>query len=271
MNKLKQSGVTLIEILLVLAISASIIFIGLRQYQAFQLDTNIQSLKFNIDTIFKGLAAYYNANCYGTTNPNTGALTPGSLHPNSNPSSPFPVDINTQLFPRYLPQAFPLSPLVDQTGPGSGQFIGYVAQFNRQPDQTRLICMNPPSCTSNNSMGTIVTWTMQVAVLIKDSANIQQYKNLLAADCVSDKSGSIVQPCSVSASGNYLVFERLPSYSASNVNNESAFWSTNPTLPQFKQMYTTYPITYLLQDNPSGRVPGPGASGKQSQYFLCGS
>lgn len=270
MNKLKQTGVTLLEILLVLVISAAIIFIGLRQYQAFKLDSDLQTLRFNIDTIFRGLAAYYSANCYGTTSPSSGVLSPGSLNPVSSPALPLPVDVNTQLFPRFI-QAFPLNPLVDQTGPGSGSFKGYVAQFNRQPDQTRLVCMNPPACSSYNSIGTIANWTMQVAVLIADTDNLQQYKNLLAADCVSTKSGATVQPCSVGASGNYLVFERLPSYPASNANNESPYWSTNPTLQQFRQMYTTYPINYLLQDNPSGRIPGPGASGKQSQYFLCGS
>ena len=75
------------------------------------------------------------------------------------------------------------------------------------------------------------------------------------------KSGStLVTPCESSskpATGSYLVFERLPSYASPKAS--STFWPSNPQLMQFKQMYTTSPVTTLL------------SGGNTTQYYTCGS
>lgn len=233
-------GATLLEMLLVTAIGVSLLVVGMRQYQTFKLDVDIQQLQSNVNVLFQAMARYYTAQCYG-----------GALDPNYSPtpSNPFPISISALTTAGYLMENLPVSPLAST----------YVLQFN-QSTTTRMQNLSP---SGSMGMGTIVIWRAQVAVQLNNTANTAAYKNYLGADCVSSPLGSIVTPCASALGGTYLVWERLPSFASPN--SQSDLWLSNPMLQQFNQMYTTYPMGYLLNTTPEGQTP----SGQQ--YYLCGS
>ena len=56
-------GFTLLELVLVLLIAASIIFLGVERYQTYQRNKDIQALQQNINLIFQALNNYYHSNC----------------------------------------------------------------------------------------------------------------------------------------------------------------------------------------------------------------
>lgn len=283
-TKKRYTGITLIETLLVLAIGSMILIMGMRQYQVYQLDSQIRQIKYNVDTIFQAMAFFYRANCLGPTDAYSGViLMPGKLNPSS-PSykDPFPINLQTDLvnggfLSTTLPTIVALSPLVDSTGKDTN---GYAVQFNRYT-QDRFICTigvaaaspNDVSCSNKVKIGTIVLWKAQVAVLMQDPAKAATYRTLLGGDCLSSYTGGGVAKCSAGAAGNYVVFERLPSFSSAAL--QTGYGLTNPTIQQFNQMYTTYPINSLLRVDPStgqpGRVPAAGGAGTEPQYFLCNS
>jgi Tfp pilus assembly protein PilE len=265
-NKKQMLGVSLIEVILALLIGISLLLISIRQYQSFKLDQDIRQLQYNVDTIFQAMNRYYQANCFGTTHPSTGVVTSGTLNPALNPANPFLINITTDLANTgFLTNRIPRSLIVNTAGPATNQYNGYVAQFN-QSTQSKMLCISS-GCASQTNVGTIVTWRAQVAVLLQKPPQAQQYKNALTADCLSNLgAGGTVIPCTpVSISGNYLVWERLPSFASPNSESES--WVLNPTVNQFTQMYTTYPGTYLL--NTQGQITAQPTN--PSQNYLCGS
>ena len=257
-NYRNSKGLSLLEMILVIGIMASILLLSIRQYQSYRLDSDMRQLEYNVDALFQAMGKYYRANCYGTTVPGAdpaGTLQPGALHPNNNPSDPFPINIQTDLRDNgFLTENYPISPLLDETGPGNG----YVVQFNRHT-QPRTLCIDPPICSSTRTIGTIVFWTAQVAVLLRDPTLAQDYLQVLRGHCLSSFAGGTVTPCP--GVGDYIVWERMPSFASPA--STSSYWSMNPILDRFNQLYTTYPITYLLDT--AGQTPsGP-------QYYLCGS
>lgn len=257
--KKRQSGLSLVEALLVLIIATSILFFSLRQYEVFRRDADIQQVKANVDVLFVAMAEFYKANCYGQVDPTTGAVTAGRLNP-AHASNPLPgpvhIDINADLIAGgYLTDdvPFPLSPIVDNSADPTDKFSGYIVQFN-SAQATR---------TMNGTIGTVVTWKPQIAVRIKDTTLTSQYLNLLNGNCLSSLSGNTVTPCPTagSSTGTYVVWERMPSLVSSKAN--STLWPLRAVLNQFTQMYTTHSTTYLLTR--SGLTPA-----NQTQYYLCG-
>lgn len=264
-----SKGVTLLEALLVLAIGAAILLLGIRQYQVYRVDADIQQLRANVDYIFQSMAAFYQANCSLRYNPNNNNFTPYRLNPGANPTNPFPLNITEDLIDAgFLTATLPISPLVDTSGPGTD---GYVAQLNGLvTGQNRLVCVtgssanntiSPPQCTATRPIGVKVVWMLQVAVQILDKDNAEQYKNLLGADCLSSVSGNVIAPCTANSTGDYAVWQRAPSFATTNYTREG--WLANPLVSQFTQMYTTYPSGYLIQSG--GRMPN-----NNTQYFFCG-
>lgn len=275
-------GVTLLEVLLVLAVISSIIILSIRQYQIYRLDADVHQVRFNIDQLTNAAAGYYQANC----------TNGGTLDPDSSPTSPYVINVTSDLINKgFLPaNALGYSPLIDNASP----LGAYQVQFNKYTTP-RQVCVRgtnatgiTPSagCTSALQIGTLVIWKIQVAVLLNDSTLAQQYQNLFLADCVSTKSATGIVSCSQSASfsalcqfyrnippndplyaiynslannmgcptsgssasyNNYVVWERLPSFATPDT--QSPFWQTNPLVQQFTQMYSTYPITYLTGAN----------------------
>ena len=324
--KKRYKGVTLFEVLLVLAIAASIIIMSIKQYQSYRFDADIQAVRYNVDTIFEAMAQYYKVNCYGSIDPAHanqdpyGQIIPGGLNPDNsqigtNPTSipSVPIDIqqtlagkgfwpisiaqtttptppNPPVPPTTQPPLIPPNPLVDTTGPG---YQGYVAQFNPYVEN-RMICTVPSStpvvnpldssqCSGASVMATVLLWKIQVAILLGDpNAATDQtlatsYLNLFGGDCLStyDATTKTVMPCaqmlkSSAGSGpipvtgaNYVVWERLPSLASPH--SQSGYSSSNATVKQFNQMYTTYPILLLIAPGNNGNIPNG-----TPQYLYCG-
>lgn len=277
--KKRNAGVTLLELSLVLAIAGSITLFAIRSYQVFRLDEDVHQLQFNVDTIFNAMAQYYEVNCRGTIDA-TGKQVPGALNPDNNPPTPyFPIDISNDLRNgpggAYLTINYPVDALVDTKGPGT---MGYIAQFNYFT-QNKLVCTETngtpvlsgydTNCKTTGQMATIVEWQAQVAVKLKDAQTANTFLKLLGATCVSDvAAGQTVTPCNQNPkAGSYVVWEREP---MSSPETTSGFETFTPYLEQFKQMYTTYPILYLLNQNPQGTIT-PFNGVEQKQYLLCGS
>lgn len=268
----KQLGVTIFEMLLVIAIAASIILFSLNQYLFFQRDANVQQVQYNVNTLFKAMAMYYKAECYGRYSV-SGAppLIPGKLNPGSSPGDPFKINITTDLVNGgFLTDSIPINPLIDDAGANTN---GYVAQFNLYTS-SRTICAGgttasnayPPSCLNSTAVnvGTIYIWKPQVAVKLKNAATASQYLSLLGGDCLSTESGGVVAKCnSYPGTGDYVVWERLPSFaSISSLDSQSDFWVMNPIGQQFNDMYRSYSNVYLTGST--------GTTPSGSQYYLCG-
>jgi Tfp pilus assembly protein PilE len=271
----KQQGLGLTELFMVIIVGAGILLLSIRQYQSYRADADIYTIKSNVDMLFQGLSRYYQVNCYGSTNPTatTNPVTPGKLNPASTPPNQQPIDIITDLVtPGLLTSEtlanFTRSPIVDDSAGPTNTYSGYVLQFNQElPSASRLACTAgtnaigdpfPPQCTATQPVGTIQSWSAQVAVLLKDTAYAQQYLGLLGGDCLSSLAGTIVLPCSANSPGPYVVWMRQPSYASTNAVSD--YWTTNPTVKQFNQMYTTAPLTTLTDQSLTS-----------TQHYMCGN
>ncbi len=268
-NKTQQRGLSLPELLLVIVIGMSISYMSIRQYRIWRNDADASAVRENIDTIMQAMAKYYRQNCYGSTNPTTAAVTPGTLNPNyvPTPTNTVPINIITELKGNHLlPNALAFNPLLNQTA--GNPLTGYVAQFNLYPSHERRICTQgtnafsagSASCTASAAIGTVVNYTIQVAILLKDTAHAQTYLHQLQGDCLSNLAGNIVTPCNAPdhSAGPYVVWERQPSLVSSRDN--STYWSSLPNVNQFTQMYTTSNILVLTD----------GLATSQQSY-LCGN
>ncbi len=80
----RQSGFSLIELALVLAIAAVIILIGINRYQQYRFNADIEVVKQNINLLFNALNTYYRQNCNKDTpfNVDMASLKSKNLLPN---------------------------------------------------------------------------------------------------------------------------------------------------------------------------------------------
>lgn len=219
MNKTNQSGLTLLEVLLVLVLITTIVLFSLRQYEIFKLDAEVKQVRANVDNLLQAGANYYQANCNHNLDSNQTIL---------------PISVNTLQDQDFLTAILAPSPLIDDKT--------YVVQLNKvKDDPNRMMNLTP---TTQVPVGKIIIWRIQVAAKLKDEKQAETYKNLLGADCLSNANGGSVTPCESAVSqGNYAVWERLPSFASAEA--QSDYWVSNPLLKQFNQMYTTYPILSL--------------------------
>lgn len=271
-----SKGLTLLEVMLVLAIASVILILGMSQYQSLQIDQNIKQANYNVDYLFQGLRNYYYANCRGQYNPSSSSYAQytnysnGTLNPSQSPPSPFPVSITSSTgllglgFISKWPQIS--SSIIDSTNSNA-----YVVQFNliQQSSKTTSGCWNIVpgglACTTITSETPVRLWTAQVAAKILPAkvSNALAYKAMLLADCVSSLSGSTVTPCATSTGGGgsnntYLVWTRLP-FNASSSKNASLLAPSMAVLKEFTAQYTNDPMYE------SGSTANAAA-----QYYLCG-
>jgi hypothetical protein len=237
------------------------------------LNADARQVRHNVDLAFQAMANYYQAECgYKTPPANTTPATPGLLNPTnpiSPPSNPYVVDMTQLHDGGFLPEEFPLSPIVDNSNgatldPQEG-YGGFVVQFNRAetPSKREIKLSAPlPGGPTTADLGSIIHWRIQVAVLLRNTRDPAIFKELMAADCVShldqNATGSetvvpcekrcTTPPCPVEPEDKYVVWERLPSF------------ATPDSMTTFNQMYTTYPILNLTNGTKS-----------QQQNYLCGS
>jgi type II secretory pathway pseudopilin PulG len=275
-SKKTEVGITLIEIMLVLVIAASLLYMGMQQYYSYKRDADVYQVRANVNAIFHGAAKFYRAQCYGSIDPNTRKLISGTgllnLSATPPPTNPYILNIATDLIATgYLPpNTIVLSPLVDS----SVGTDGYVVQFNEytQPVnacQTGTGAWGPTpamGCTTNARVGTLVIWKTQIAVQLQDATTAAQYLALLDGDCLSSLESSTtgttaVTPCANNpVPGNFVVWERLPSASNITLESISPTWISVPTAQRFTSMYQTADTTYLMSVSHSPEV----------QYFYCG-
>jgi len=266
----KFRGVTLLEMLLVLTIGITFLVMGFRLYQRLNIDNQAQQVKSNIDMLFLGMKNYYQANCgYHITDESTGALAAkDATLVSSTASSPYLMTINTLMTGGYLDttwNSLPQPPsIISSTS-------DYVLQFNRVVGTQNIYAgSNVNYCTtascyaeSNLPNTKVIVWKIQVSLKIEDATKIDFYKDLLGADCISNLSGTTVVPCaSASPGGNYLVWERLPSFATPSSNPET--WPLEALLHQSRQLYENDP-NYSLNKNDSSFE-----STSHYQTYLCG-
>lgn len=256
-----ESGLSLLEFLLVLMIAVALIIMGFRQYQVLKTDSDIRKVQANVDTLFQAAAWYYQANCDQKTSTDT--IVPAALNPNASPAPPNPYIMWTSstlcevtntteqaTFKKFLTSELLFSPIADS----------YCVKFIRHDSSRTMKTWDD----SSKRMGTIVIWSIQVIVKLKDPTQADFYFRLLRGNCLATSSSSS-SSCSGLGTGNLIVFERLPSFAAAQ--NQTTYWLMNPLVKQFNQMYTTYPGLYLMStgdENTGGKIPGG------EQYFLCG-
>lgn len=257
----KQQGVTLVEVILVLVISMAILYFSIQQYLIYKRATDVYLLKRNINILFQAAAKYYKANCaipnpYGIPNILSVANLPSATY--------YSVSYDTLVSEGYLSEPLSPSPFVQ---PGSDAPEGYLIQFNlaKQPNGN-LIPRTVATPSGAQPVGNILFWRIQISAYLSDVAPATALQNELGADCLSSQTtdwlGHIaVAPCSLSTQGQYAVWERLPNFAEGNPAANSLFWQTMPTVMQFKQMYTTYPMSVLL-------APFSGVANKQ--VYVCG-
>lgn len=256
----RQYGVTLLEILLVLALAALILILSVNQYFIYRKDLDRQRLQYNVDAYFQAMANYFRANCddpYSDLaktiqNPLYGLYANQYL----------PIDIATLKSNGYLTQQLPLNPLADNKD-ASG---GYIAQFNQMQVSGALPQrIGQLSDGNTRQIGQVVSWTVQVAVKLKDPSLAGQYKQQLGADCVSSSStigtNTYVLPCNLAPTDakDYLVWQRFPS--GASPDAKSVLWYSMPNVKQFTQMYDTFPILFLTSTTANGQV----------QIYRCGT
>jgi hypothetical protein len=252
MRNKSQQGLSMLETMLALAIMMAALTLGLKQYRQFQRQQDLSKILYNVDVLFQGLGSFYQAYC------GTATLAPTVPSPYAvTISGAAPDLVNSKFISKW--------PLQSVAG-----VVGYVTQFNLSPastmntrvcwnfgkTNTTLHCEDPqPLQTGTN---TVYVWTAQVAVQLSASFDAATYRGLLGADCRSNLSGSTVTPCvvgSYGSSGQYLVWQRLPSLASPNMT--SALWISTPRVKQFNLQYT-HDQMYEMQ------------KGVTVQNYLCG-
>ncbi len=245
-----QTGVNLLETMLVLVIAGTILVFGLRQYQLYRVEQSFEQVKYNVDQLFLAAAHFYQANCSAEK-----VLDPNFTPP---PSNPYPLDISKDLqTPGFLLNWQPLNELIDDTAAGQG----YVVQLNSSTATRNIYaCWNfdTPTCTLPQSIQsnqkTIILWRIQIAVKLKNAANIRTYQSPLLADCVSDTATACKQDA---ANPTYLIWQRLPSFASPKTR--TSLWVTMPVLKVFNLQYT-HDQMYEFQNETYA----------ESQNYLCG-
>lgn len=268
-NKLKQSGATLLEVVLVLVICAAIVILAIRQYESIKRDADVQQVRANVNKYFQAGSEYYFANCRNLWNNASGPVAAtGTLDPANAPVNPFPVTDATLRTDGFLSDLIPETPPVNT---GNAASPGYVVQFNLKlpaPDREMMISGQATPV----KLGQIMFYTVQVAVLLRDTSLVEQYLALLGAECLSTGTVNVngqfvVTPCNqvvtpitnTTGGSIYAVYERLPSFAMPNSNSD--FWVSNPNVKEFNQLYQTKPVVYLTTVE-SADYP--------EQYYLCG-
>jgi len=302
LTKRNISGLTLVEVMLVLAVAATITVMGFRLYEVNRRDAYLREIMYNVNTLALAASHYYYANC-GFQNGNV----PGALNPlntsspltfsNSNaPNVTYSVNINNDLINNgYLTANITPNPYVQS----------YTVQFNSISPyfKTATVCADP-ACTSTTTkkLGLVVNWQIQVGVILNPSIMSlgKTYAGYLQADCLTtlgndgtliacSQNDSVVQNCptlrywaqSNSGYGQIAGQMNCPQsnvYGSSSYNNAISFTRppSSPTSLQqagigwnaaglnfFDQQYNTYSTMTLITNSNNPQFP--------EQYFLCGS
>lgn len=260
----KSRGVTLIEVMLVLAIAVVIILMGINQYRMYRVDSYYMLVKYNVDILLEGLKQYYQTNCKVSGN---------KLWPTSGTYSAVSLDYATMA--PYLTGEWPYyTPVVSSQ---SGSIVSsFYPQFNPMPLKqkteypcflynAKLTCASPKSIPNTK----VILWQAQVVVKMANPTQAVHYIAILGASCGTNSftSGNTVN-CANNKNltqAEYLVWQGLPSSPSGSIG--SAHWMANPVSKLFNLQYTNDPMYEMYN---SKAVPD---SNNQVYYmnYLCGS
>lgn len=261
----KLIGVTLLEILLVIAIGSSFILFAIRQYQLYQAQQYALQLRYNAETLLEALSYYYQANCAAGSGRTLSQTPLPSVYDDSG-------KLYTDLTKGFLPGNWqPINPLVDNAATNKGYFV----QFNNRSAGNRNINVCYSYWSTSGTAGTqgcspaqaisnapIILWQEQLAIKMKNPAQTLGYLGLSGADCAVDSltSGAPVDCSNTSTTGqpNYLVWQRLPSFASPTLTGDQ--WINQPIQKSFIQQYTHDPMYELY-------LQGTGST---TFNYLCG-
>jgi prepilin-type N-terminal cleavage/methylation domain-containing protein len=282
MMKLAKSaqGMTLLEILLVLAIASSIIVVSIKSIQQFKLKQNLKLIQGQVDTLFQAASLYYQANCRGTYD-TSGRFTPGILAPTAVADiATTPVALSQDMLltdpnkagVHYLTQALVNNPAVS----------AYTVQLNpvRMPRTTYTYMNSNMSATDANktvvdarmantinvgNAANIIIYQIQVSASLIDPTIVATQALALGATCTSTAgNGGTVEPCSTAVqatSNTYISWVRLPSFAMHE--NASSLWTTIQAHKLANQQYTNDQMYELSKLNTPQTL-------LNAQYYLCG-
>lgn len=184
---IKQKGMTVLEILLVVVIGGAIVLMGVNQYNSYRLVADARQVKYSIDVLTQAAAQYYRASCNITA---TSQLN-SPLDPTTTPNT-VPIDIAAVLQAGgFLTQTIASNPLVDDTAAGTWQ--GYTVVL-KKTTADRNICVEGSNatgltpakgCTQTQKIGTTVNWSIQVGVVLKKPEIAKYILGLSNGSCVS--------------------------------------------------------------------------------------
>lgn len=253
----RTAGITLLEIMLVLAIAMSLLMLGLRLYNQFQYELKIFKIRHTVDQLFQAMYMYHQANCRkGSLSPvNSKFQTPISVYDNNQPTADFAP---------YLTMVGTLS---------ENSFVqNYNGQFNlvndpnNKPSRSVYACWNTasgvtcgaPSTIPTAGKLTIVFWIAQVAVELNDPTLASMVKAVLNADCVSDD----LNTCDPTATeGKYVIFQQIPSQASQNMPHRlglASYYQILNIMQQHDPFYE-YNTTTPISTDPL-----------YNSYYLCG-
>lgn len=196
-------GITLLEMLLVLAIGASIVILGIQQYSKWRMQSDVVTIQKNVDVLFQAMTHYYQANCKDQREKAGEMTAPGKLSPSWLGFNPTPVTITVdELKTMGFLAADNLNPIPIV----ANYFLQFVPVFPTmhysQGEMTEIVKKN-----------SVILWHIQVAVQLNTAAYL--FKDLLNADCLSTLQNGKPIPCKDNPSGyNVLIWARLPSLSS---------------------------------------------------------
>lgn len=290
----KNSGFTLIETIMLLAIGATFIVMALSVYQQWKQYTNTQYLSANVEQLFTAMRNYYQANCRQHRDAYGNTVSEGTLDPTSslgsatklaltvnNPSTP--TANNDLTVTGFLSSTnwHPRNPLVDNAATDDGYYIQFnrIQNSNTDPTTSVFACpgdsTGPTTCTASTPrqltssatsvptlQSRVVFWTAQVAVKVLNNTfdNVNALRAILGADCIV---ADPTKTCSTGAntSGSYLVWERPAAMLTQNTT--SPLWMSLPRTKQFNMQYTNDGMSALS-----------GVSSSSTSYniqnYLCG-
>ena len=286
----KITGVTLLEVMLVLAIMVSFLLLGLKQYQQFQLEASFIDIKKNVDILFQAMGRYYQANCRvisdaavatemgSSPTPFPGSLSPGGTLANytRDSTSVTTIYIESEL-PPYLPKTWPTSvPGVDTSEGYKGYLLGFILTkktknayqcwWHTDVSSVERIVSCSPTPYNPIQPNQVATFLIIVAVKIADDPTGDKTKVLLGATGANCASSSPYF-CDGSDTPNYLIWEQLPTKSGSRINSD--LWISSQREASFNQQYTHDPMYEMA--NPNYADPHYTDPKKNDYYYLCGS
>jgi type II secretory pathway pseudopilin PulG len=270
-------GITLIEVIFVLAIFSIMVVYAVRVYKTLQIQVvQVEQVKSNVNQLFEAGSVYYKAQCRANPATNTALLDPANGTP-VNPTvpavvSPFVIHINSTGSastsyggPPYNDEVVMAStfispqliPFVNSTDPVNPPFV---LQLNRVVKTTKT--------RADGIVAPVEIWEVQVSVLLTPAA-AAIYQQLLGADCLSSPSAIpfvsltpvpsqiAVYPCGKGPVGNYAVWQRAP--------------FVPPTTPPSSYATTTAVFKQIQQDILAQPVTFPSSGLTEYQDYLCSS